>query len=69
MRTSDGVIPWRLFVVLISDLHHVLALRRLNEAQAISHALMVVMGEESSGRVRAEIDELVDDAFPMVEER
>lgn len=68
MRTSDGIVPWRVFVVLTSDLHHVLALRRLNEAQAISHALMVVLDEENSGRVRAEIDDLVDEAFPMVEE-
>lgn len=57
--------PWRVFVVLTSDLHHVLALRRLNQAQAISHALTVVLDEENSGRVRSEIDELVDAAFPM----
>lgn len=58
------MIPWRLFVVMTSDLHHVLALRRLNQSEAIAHALVVTLDDENKGRVRSEIDDLVDAAFP-----
>lgn len=64
-RTRDGVIPYPVFLILLNDIYHLLALERLNASQAFSHAQMVAWGEDGPG-VRRAIREMQDDAVPLV---
>lgn len=47
-RTRDSVIPFGLFWILYATMTHDLALDRVNQTRAISHALAVAFGNEKA---------------------
>ena len=57
--TTDGYIPWKLFLLLYSKLSAVSALAALNQVRAVSVAMAGAFGDKQAGR---RIRELVKEA-------
>ena len=61
--TEDGVIPWRMFLLLYARLPEAKAEEKLTGAEAVSTAIALTM-DDGSGEGRKQFQSLIQQAYP-----
>jgi hypothetical protein len=57
-QTSDGVIPWRAFWLLYSEIPAVLTMRQVNDAGAVRAGIQMALGgDRVASEIRRELEE------------
>lgn len=62
-RTTDQIIPFGLFWILYAAMTHNLALDRVNQSRAITHALSTAFGKKDGGASRELTERELAEAF------